>query len=41
MFKIMYRLTDTEIARFDSLEDALGALQRSSIPHRFYITNKA
>lgn len=41
MFTIVYRPTETAIWVFDSLEEALTALQSSSIPGQFYITNKA
>lgn len=40
MFALVHRLTNRIIRRFDSLGDALGALQDAAVPELFYITNR-
>jgi len=39
MYKLIHRLTGSIIQAFDTLEDAIRALQEAAVPELFYVSN--
>jgi hypothetical protein len=39
MYTLRHRLTDSIILAFDTLEDAIRALQDAAVPALFYVSN--